>query len=469
MRTYIRSLRRIERDVGLFLLFQLLANVGYGVFQLVFNLYLYELNLREDFIGAVSASQTVFMALAGVSLGLFINRLGSWRCLTGGTVLFLATLIGLAFAERQLILIMLAALSGIGLAYLFNTTMPFIMDWTQPEQRTQVAALAFSLISLAITVGSLVGGIVPSFLAWTIDSIDPGSATAYRWTMVVGAVIAFSSLIPLSLMGDARRGRPREDLTAAYVVETPLERRRVKLDMTAFVMAGGVMSLGVGMVIPFYNVFLATLGANSRQIGDVYALGGLAAAVLGLAAPAVANRLGPLRAVFVVRTSILPFYALLILSPAYGVAILAHMVRQTSISMAWPIDSTFIGALLPRRARSSVFGLRSAAWKFGYALASVIGGEVIVRSGYNATFIAINLFTLLSAILFVGYFRRHPRVRSGEVGSVASRPITVNSLVRRWPRRKGAVGAVGNLPATNGKRTVRAGAGIRRKRERANR
>jgi MFS family permease len=469
MRTYIRNLRRIERDVGLFLLFQLLANVGYGVFQLVFNLYLYELNLREDFIGAVSAAQTIFMALAGVSLGIFINRLGSWRCVTSGTVLFLATLIGLAFAERQAILLVLAALSGIGLAYLFNTTMPFIMDWTRADQRTQVAALAFSLISLAITVGSLVGGIVPSLLAWGIGSIDAGSAAAYRWTMVVGAVIAFSSLVPLWLMGEARRGRPREEHTAALVVETPAERRRVRVDMTAFVMTGGVMSLGVGMVIPFYNVFLSTLGANSRQIGYVYALGGLAAAVLGLAAPAVANRLGPLRAVFVVRTSILPFYALLILSPVYGVAILAHMVRQTSISMAWPIDSTFIGELLPRRARSSVFGLRSAAWNFGYALASVIGGEVIVRSGYNATFIAINLFTLLSAMIFVGYFRRHPRVRSGEVGSIAGRPVTVNSLVRRWPWRKGAVGLPVIVREKRGAQSARLAGCLRRRKERANR
>jgi MFS family permease len=469
MRTYIRNLRRIERDVGLFLLFQLLANVGYGVFQLVFNLYLYELNLREDFIGAVSAAQTIFMALAGVSLGIFINRLGSWRCVTSGTVLFLATLIGLAFAERQAILLVLAALSGIGLAYLFNTTMPFIMDWTRADQRTQVAALAFSLISLAITVGSLVGGIVPSLLAWGIGSIDAGSAAAYRWTMVVGAVIAFSSLVPLWLMGEARRGRPREEHTAALVVETPAERRRVRVDMTAFVMTGGVMSLGVGMVIPFYNVFLSTLGANSRQIGYVYALGGLAAAVLGLAAPAVANRLGPLRAVFVVRTSILPFYALLILSPVYGVAILAHMVRQTSISMAWPIDSTFIGELLPRRARSSVFGLRSAAWNFGYALASVIGGEVIVRSGYNATFIAINLFTLLSAMIFVGYFRRHPRVRSGEVGSIAGRPVTVNSLVRRWPWRKGAVGLPVIVREKRGAQSARLAGSLRRRKERANR
>jgi MFS family permease len=469
MRTYIRNLRRIERDVGLFLLFQLLSNVGYGVFQLVFNLYLYELDLREDFIGAVSAAQTVFMAIAGVSLGLFINRLGSWRCITGGTVLFLATLIGLAFAERQLILLVLAALSGVGLAYLFNTTMPFIMDWTRPEQRTQVAALAFSLISLAITVGSLVGGVVPSLLAWTIGSIDAGSATAYRWTMVVGAVIAFSSLIPLWLMNDARRGRPRDEQTAALVVETPADRRRVRLDMTAFVMAGGVMSLGVGMVIPFYNVFLATLGANSRQIGYVYALGGLAAAIVGLAAPAVANRLGPLRAVFVVRTSILPFYALLILSPVYGVAILAHMVRQTSISMAWPIDSTFIGELLPRRARSSVFGLRSAAWNFGYALASVIGGELIVRSGYSVTFIAINVFTLLSAIVFVGYFRRHPRVRSGEVGSIPGRPVTVNTMVRRWPWRSGAISSPRGVRAKRDGQSARLAGSLRRRKERANR
>jgi hypothetical protein len=45
----------------------------------------------------------------------------------------------------------------------------------------------------------------------------------------------------------------------------------------------------------------------------------------------------------------------------------------------------------------------------------LIGGWIIVRWGYSPTFAGMIVFTALSAIVFTSYFRRHPRVRSGEL------------------------------------------------------
>ena len=79
--------------------------------------------------------------------------------------------------------------------------------------------------------------------------------------------------------------------------------------------------------------------------------------------------------------SIIPFYLLLIFTPSISLAVLAFLIRQASISMAWPIDSTFISEVLPPRARSGVFGLRSSAWNGGFALASYLAGKNHRRSG----------------------------------------------------------------------------------------
>ena len=49
------------------------------------------------------------------------------------------------------------------------------------------------------------------------------------------------------------------------------------------------------------------------------------------------------------RLSVVPFYGLLIFVPNVGLAVAAYIVRQISINMAWPIDSTFIGEVLPAR------------------------------------------------------------------------------------------------------------------------
>jgi len=422
MRTYLHHVRGFGRDIKLFLLYSFLANIGFGVSQLIFNLYLYALNLREDFIGAFNAVQTLSMAGTAMALGFLLNRFGTWRCITGGVCIFLAASFSLALAEWPPLLLVLAGFSGVGLAFLFTATMPFIIEWAKPEQRPEVAALSFSLISLAATLGALIGGFVPAWLSAAVPSIERGSPEAFRATLIAGTLVGTFGLLPLFSMGDARARRRAAEHLAAPAGEPAAVRRRAKTDKIVFVLIGGLMSLGAGMVMPFYNVFLTTLGASARQVGYVYALGGLSAAVIGLMAPAVARRMGSLRAVVMLRLVVVPFYALLIVWPVYGVAVLAHLARQTSISMAWPIDSTFIAEVLPARDRASVFGWRSAAWNLGFSAASFTGGIVIVRSGYAWTFVSLIVFSTLAASSFITYFGRHPLIRSGDIPSALPRP-----------------------------------------------
>ena len=249
------------------------------------------------------------------------------------------------------------------------------------------------------------------------DEVCPRRRRWLRWTLIAGTVVTCFAVLPLLRMTEARRRSPKTDVATARAVETPADRKRVRRDTTVFVAMGGIMSLGAGMVFPFYNVYLSSLGASAGEVGLVYAAGGLAAAVIGLSAPAVSRRFGSIWAVFWVRLSIAPFYLLLILTPNIGLAVITHLVRQTSISMAWPIDSTFISEVLPPRARASVFGYRSGTWNLGWSVASLVGGWIIVQSGYEWTFFSLVFFTALAVIVFVVYYERHPLIRAGHIPS----------------------------------------------------
>ena len=168
------NLRRqfnFSRDIQLFLLYNLLANVGWGVFTLIFNLYLRELNLREDDMGAFSSVQKLAMAGGAATMGMVLDWLGIWRVIVAGVSVFLLASLGLAFAEDPRVLLWLSAISGIGLAYLFTTTMPFIIAWTRRNERQFVSALAFSVVSLSTTSN------VPSALTSTVPRIDPALPT----------------------------------------------------------------------------------------------------------------------------------------------------------------------------------------------------------------------------------------------------------------------------------------------------
>jgi MFS family permease len=250
-------------------------------------------------------------------------------------------------------------------------------------------------------------------------------------------------------MGEARRSH-QTVATAAALQATPTDSladaRQTRRDVTVFVLVGLITAVGAGLVVPFFNVYLQSLGARPREIGIVYALAGLVAAGVGLTAPMVSRRFGSLNAVLLIRGMPLPFFLLLVIAPWYWIAVAAHVFRQVSINMAWPVDSTFISELIPGRLRASIFGWRSATWNLGIGVSSIVGGWLIVRHGYEATFVGFVMFTTASIALYTLYYQRHPRVVAGEIPSALSSRNRARRAVRDTERVVGTVD--GALPGT---------------------
>ena len=422
MRSFLQRIQQYSRDIKLFLLFTLAANVGIGMFMLIFNLYLLELDLREDYIGAFNAIHTIGIAGMSLTMGILINRLGVWRCVMLGFCFFLASSVLLVTITQPVVLLGLAVLGGVGTAFLFVPTMPFIVDLTRSTERHGVAALTFSLNSLSMTVASLVGGFTPRALAAVLP-VEAPSAEAFRYTLLLGLAIAGLALIPLLRMSEQRRTAMPEDTAAdTQLGMVPLEPGRVRRHMWMFIAVGGLMSLGAGMVFPFYNVYLSSIGASASQIGLIFSIAGVIAALLGLTSPYLASRFGSQMAVVMVRMAPLPLFGMLIFFPALWIAVAAHVLRTASINMGWPIDSSYIAGVLPGKARTAVFGYRSGAWNIGFALAAFVGGNVIVRYGYEATFATYIVFMVLAMIMFYSYFSRYNTDRSA-IAQVPAQPI----------------------------------------------
>ena len=407
MGSYIRGVMAHSRDIKLYLLYSLISNVGIGVFTLLFNLYLVQLGHEEDYIGRWNSVNTLAMGVVALGMGVMINRSGVWRTVSVGLIVFIATSLLACIVTDPLLLLAFAGFSGAGTAFLFVPTMPFIVELTRSHERHHVAALAFSLNSLSMTFGSLLGGWMPRSLS-LFSSLDSQSAEAYRYTLILGIVIAAFAIIPLLMMSAERKQSIPQDESdsgshAHAVVNNPQTVRR---HMAVFIAVGGLMSIGAGALFPFYNVFLERQGASAGEIGLIFSAAGLMAAFVGLLSPLVAQRMGSLKAVMFVRLAPVPWYLMLMLTANLPIAIVAHMLRTTSINMAWPIDSTYISEILPARARAAVFSYRSAAWNFGWSIASFIAGGLIVAHGYNVAFGTYSISMTVAMALFYVYFSR---------------------------------------------------------------
>lgn len=425
----VGRLREFGRDVELFLIFNLFAFIGFGVFSVIFNLYLYQLGLRENYIGAFSAIQTLALAASAIAMGTLLHRFGTWRCLTIGVVCFLTVSLLQSLVASSLLLLVLAAANGMSQALLVNTTMPCIIAWTRRHHRQQAAALVYSVIPLATTIGSLAGGLLPSLIHRPFVSIAPDSLEAYRWTLVLGTLVAMIGLVPLLLMQEARHEEPAARRRAPIEPEHELPPQQIRQDMFYWILIGALMGIGSGMLMPFFNVYLTRLGADSQEVGYVYALSGLLAAVIGLGAPWLTRRYGALTAAFWLRLACVPFFLLLIAMPVFGIAVLAFLVRQMTINMAAPIESTFISEVLPGRARTDVFGHRAGAWYVGSALTSIIGGWIIVDHGYSLPILCLVVFSAIPAVVYLVYYTRHPLVRAGDIPSAIPVKVRAESIV----------------------------------------
>ncbi len=404
---YLSEIGQLSREMRLYLVYTLLVNIGVGVLILIYNLYLVQISFKEDFIGTFNAVQTVAMGIAALVIGVIINRYGSWRCTLYGTIGFLASTALLAMLTTSSTILAISAVNGAALAFMSIPTMPFIVEWTTAGQRTTAAAITFSINSIATTLGSLVGGWSPKFLSLTFGTTVE-SVPAYRITILIGIALATSGLIPLWLMRQSRNSENAEIMQSSVFVEMPSASSRTRRDLMMFVIIGLIMSLGSGAVVPFVNVFLESIGSRPSQIGLVFSVAGVVAALTGLFAPTMYKKLGAIVSSMIVRMASAPLYILLAVSPQMNFAVAAQIVRSTSISMAWPIDSSFISDVLPPRARANAFSLRSAAWNLGFALSSVVAGHVIVGDGYRLTFVLYAVTIVLASLLNGIYFWRHP-------------------------------------------------------------
>jgi MFS family permease len=407
LRDFLLQVKSFRRDIQLFLLYNLFSNVGIGAFLLIYNLYLVENGFTEGFIGLYNATSTAALAMVAMVMGPLIGRLGGWTCITYGTMLFVSASAVLALLGSGAPILLVSILAGAGTAFLITPIMPFILEWESTEHRTTAAVFAFSINSLSLTLGSFIGGWSPRLFSLLFD-LEVQSVMSYRLALLLALAVATLGLIPMYRMREARIHSGEEEGTFAALPELPPTRQQVRRDIAIFAGATGILAIGIGAVMPFYNVYLNTLGARPSRIGMIFALAGVIAAVTVLLVPFFAKKYGELNSLLWIRLAPIPVFLLLLVFPHLLIAALAHVMRTAATSMSWPLDSGVMGQVLPPRARASGFSLRSGLWNLGYAIASLGAGVVIVAYGYTPTFIAFALCSTISTVLFVTHFRRHP-------------------------------------------------------------
>ena len=406
MRHYLRTLRAFSHDVRMYLVTSALIGVSFfGIVAVLFNLYLLRLGYGPEFVGLVQGSAAFAFAAASVPAGAMGTRWGSRRMvITGVTVLT----VGIALfpltelmppSLRSAWVIGSRLLVGMGFALYMVNAYPFLIAATRPAERDHVFSLQVAISPLAGFVGSLVGGMLPAYLASVLHA-SVNSPAPYRYSLFIAAVVMIPAVVAV-----LKTQAYEEEIQGSEQVPTD-ERPPLRL----ILIMGLVMILrngGEGVARSFFNVYLdAGLGVSTARIGLLTALSQVLAGPVVMVAPAIVAQRG--RVTTIVAGSLGSAAGLLILAllPFWYAAGVGFMLTVAMMSFTRGITTVYQMEVVPPAWRSRMAGITSMAMGTGFFSMAIGGGYLIAAVGYRGLFLTGAVLTVVSALIFWVYFRK---------------------------------------------------------------
>jgi len=398
---YASNLKLFSRNARLYLIYVVVAGAAMGVFRLLFNFYALSLGYDEALLGKLVTVNSLAALLVALPAGYLADRLGRKRSLIiAGSTTTLSILL-MVLVPRPEVFYATRVMSGVGQSLAAVTMAPFMMENSGEKERTYLFSMSSGLQMAAVSVGTWIGGYLPTWIAG-MRGVEPTNSAAYQGALLIVSVTLFSALLPLFLIRPLRLEHADRTVFAplSFAAKHPAKLGKLVLPML-------LTSIGAGLIMPFMNVFFRHVHHQPDPvIGSLFAWGSLAMGVGLLIAPPLAERMGKIQLVVFTQGLSIPFLIILGFSPWFWMSAAAYYIRLTLMNMSTPIYQTFVMEQVEASSRAMVASLVSMSWNFGWAFSPAISGWLQVNYGFGPAFMGtITLYTI-SVFLYWAFFLR---------------------------------------------------------------
>jgi MFS family permease len=137
-----------------------IAQIGIAVMLPLLPLYAVQLGASPFVLGLLTSAFAVTNGLSQLSAGLFLDRWGSRRFISGGLGLYAAANALIATATNALFLVVWRAVSGIGGGVLIIAERVYVAEVTPQPRRAFANGILSAAASAGMVAGPAVGGVV---------------------------------------------------------------------------------------------------------------------------------------------------------------------------------------------------------------------------------------------------------------------------------------------------------------------
>jgi len=428
---YIREFGRFQRNAQLYLISNTLSGVSAGILLVLYNLYLVSLGYKTDFIGLVLFAGTIGAGLAIFPAGVSIDRIGGKIVLIVTTLLFGVVGAAQILFRQPFTLLASGFIAGIITAFYLVVNAPYLTANSTPEERSHLFSLNIVVQLGTMVLGEVLGGALPQELrsvSWLMAPLPPqiqwllamqSNVRSYQLALLSAGLIAVPSLIPLFLLSDDRPlshvlrardegGRDKSGLHwwRGRNKSGPYIRALVRTPFFALLLAWILVGLGAGLFIPYFNVyFVQHLGASPALFGLIDGSANGINALLTLAAPLVAMRLGKINTVVFTRLLSIPLLLIIGFTSVLPLAALIYLFRQGTMDMSMGVFQVYSMEAVPEQRRGVANSSYQAAMQVSWAATTPLGGLLIVHVGYAPVFVCGAVLYLLAIVLLWLRFR----------------------------------------------------------------
>jgi MFS family permease len=371
--------------------------------------------LSNFWMGVTIGVMAISLVLASFPLGILADRYGRRKMLILGNIAASLSLIGFALTANLALVLLVAAVEGIGEAAFAVSGSALLADKAGDQKRT----LAFSLIAFLGWIAGAIGGFAVSSVI-VLQTLGLNVAQAHIALYLIVGLLGLS-VTPLIL---------KIQETPRYSGQTRLERRGVLPRKSAKVLIrfstySVMIAVGAGLFVPLMaNWFFHAYGVTDAVSGPVLGFSSILTAVAVFLSPKLASKFGLIQAIVLSQGLSTIFMAVVPISPSFGIAASVYTVRVFLMNLSNPLSQSLIMGLVSPDERGMASGISASLWRLPNALSSTVGA-IWIGMGLLALPFYVATVLYVSAIISFWFLFKGTRLpeESREVTQPLARSI----------------------------------------------
>lgn len=401
-----RLLMRPTREVGLIFVTLSVISFRDGFVYTVLQLYLKSVGYTGAFVGSFMFVLGIAASSLLIPFGMVSDRVDRRKVMALG-IAFVSIAISLVIASTEMNTLLVAAcIWGIGNAMYTPCINSILADKIGPEEMEHTYTYQALLNSFFYGTSALIGWI-PELL---VSTGGYELSSAYRLSMVWLVPLGIASLLPLAKVRKVALSKE----TRRFVLSR--NKDVLKLTLTQI-----VIGFGAGLSIPMLSYYMsARFGVESGPIGTLNAAVSFIAIPFYFLVPAIAHRLGTIKAITLPQLASIPLLLAMAISPSFVPAAVFFTFRQIFMNMSTPLVTAFTMRIAKPEERGTVSAMTGVAWRVPNSVATQTGGYLF-DVGLNIPLYGTSLIYLIYIPLFFAFFRNMDKSGTSPIGQDASR------------------------------------------------